>query len=122
MAGIVLLWWIICQFISIFQCTPINHFWDEEQVTGHCIHIERFLQGQAIPNIITDIILLALPMPLIWKLHLPQGQKLALCGVFLLGSLYVFLSVKCLTSLLTALKCDCDEYIQVGSSHQIEPS
>jgi len=59
-------------------------------VTGHCINIESFFLGQAIPNIVTDGILLALPLPLIWDLHLPKGQKMALSGVFLLGSLYVF--------------------------------
>lgn len=42
----------------------------------------------SVPNIVTDLIMLLLPMPVIWRLKLPTKQKIALTGVFLLGSLY----------------------------------
>ena len=87
MGAITFLWWITCQFIVIFECAPIHYFWDRKPVTGHCLNVQLFFQGQAIPNIITDLMLLILPMPLIWRLQLPMGQKAALSGVFLLGSL-----------------------------------
>ena len=87
MGGIVFCWWIVCQFIVIFECTPIHYFWNRQPVNGHCIDIQKFFVGQAVPNIVTDFALLALPLPLIWKLHIPHGQKFALSGVFLLGSL-----------------------------------
>lgn len=87
MGAITTIWWIASQFIVIFECTPIHYFWDRMPVTGHCLNVQKFFDGQAVPNIITDVILLALPLPLIWKLQLPANQKIALSGVFLLGSL-----------------------------------
>ena len=87
MGAITASWWIVCQFIVIFECTPIHYFWDRTPVTGHCLDVQKFFDGQAVPNIITDVILLALPLPLIWNLQLPANQKVALSGVFLLGSL-----------------------------------
>lgn len=39
------------------------------------------------PNIATDLIVLSLPMPLVWRLKIPKKQKIALACVFLLGSL-----------------------------------
>ncbi|KAL3959678.1 hypothetical protein ACCO45_004795 [Purpureocillium lilacinum] len=48
----------------------------------------KFFYGNAIPTIVTDILMLALPTPYIWHLHLPRGQKLALAGIFLVGILY----------------------------------
>lgn len=46
--------------------------------------------GASIPNVITDILLLALPLPYVWGLHAPLSQRLILAGMFLLG---VFVSV-----------------------------
>jgi len=62
-------------------------FWSNTPESGHCINVEWFYRAMAIPNTLTDGLILALPMPLIWRLQLPKRQKIALCGVFLLGSL-----------------------------------
>lgn len=88
MGAVMVSWLIIFQGLFIFACTPINWFWDHEPVTGHCpADIQKIFYVQVIPNIATDLMLLALPMPLIWRLQLPKAQKLALIGIFLLGSL-----------------------------------
>ena len=82
----IMVWWIAMQFASIFGCTPIDFTWDPHG-QGHCINLDKFYLGQAIPNIITDIVLLSITIPMIWRLQLPRSQKIALSGVFLLGSL-----------------------------------
>lgn len=46
----------------------------------------------AIVHIITDVILLAMPMPILIRLNLPKRQRVALVLVFALGGLYVPLS------------------------------
>jgi len=83
----VCVWWIICQFFVIFECQPIHYFWDRSPSGGRCLDIQAFFLGQAIPNIFTDVILLAMPIPIIWRLHLPKEQKMGLSGIFLLGHL-----------------------------------
>ena len=80
-------WWIAMQFTVIFECTPIDFSWDQRGGHGHCINLDKFFLGQAIPNIVTDIVLLSIPLPMIWHLQLPRSQKMALSGVFLLGGL-----------------------------------
>ena len=40
-------------------------------------------------NILTDIALIILPIPFIWKLQMPTPQKLALIGVFAFSFLCV---------------------------------
>ena len=59
----------------------------EDCAAEQCLNVQTFFQGQAIPNIITDLVLLILPLPLIWTLKLPIEQKTALSGVFLPGGL-----------------------------------
>ena len=89
--GMVLLWWTCCQFVIVFQCRPIPDFWKyREGPAGpgvNCIDVSSFFVGQAIPNIATDIVLLILPLPSIWRLQLPVSQRLSLVAIFAVGSL-----------------------------------
>ena len=78
--------------ITIFQCTPVSGFWDRFSPThptnSKCgVNVNQFFEGNSIPNILTDAAILILPMPFVWKLHLPRAQKMALSSIFLLGVL-----------------------------------
>ena len=86
-ALIVVLWWIACQVTTTFECSPIHFLWTQTPTSGHCINFQKYFLGQAIPNIATDLFILALPLPQIWKLNLKLTQKLGLMGIFLLGGL-----------------------------------
>lgn len=54
-------------------------------VNDSCMYSLTLWQG--ILNIVTDAIVLALPIPLLWGLRLPFSQKLGAGVVFALGSL-----------------------------------
>jgi hypothetical protein len=54
----------------------------------------------SIPNIVTDVVMLILPMPLIWGLHVSTKVKIGLLVTFLLGSMWVIqLLGECFVSL-----------------------
>jgi hypothetical protein len=72
---------------TIFQCTPIHHYWDRTIFGGHCILSAPFWISYATVNIITDFYILCLPMPLLWKLTLSNKNKLGIMGCFALGGL-----------------------------------
>ncbi|KAI9675382.1 MAG: hypothetical protein M1817_001286 [Caeruleum heppii] len=77
--------WVVSGFIvGIFQCVPVHKFWNLE-APGYCINKPRYYMIEGIINIFTDFVILLLPMPLVWKLHITKKQKIALVGVFLLG-------------------------------------
>ncbi|KAI4240744.1 MAG: hypothetical protein L6R40_004989 [Gallowayella cf. fulva] len=60
----------------------------------HCgVNVNQFFNGNSIPNIVTDAALLVLPMPFIWKLHLPKAQKIGLTSVFILGIFVIGVSI-----------------------------
>ena len=86
-ASIVLAWWIAVLLVSIFSCHPINGFWDRTIKNFRCINTKEFFVGNAVPNIVTDIIILTLPIREVWRLHAQRHQKIALSFIFLLGSL-----------------------------------
>lgn len=53
----------------------------------HCIQAEISWSGYAISDVVTDLILLLFPVPLVWKLQLTLSKKISVLVVFLLGSL-----------------------------------
>lgn len=71
------------------MCVPVQAFWITS-LAGKCLDIKTVWPANAIPNIITDVVLLALPVHFSWSLQIPRSQKAALMGIFLLGGLYAF--------------------------------
>ena len=73
-------------FAAIFQCMPIRSNWTIG-VQHYCINTPVGATIIAAFNVLTDFIILALPMPLLYKLQKPFHQKLQIMGMFLLGGL-----------------------------------
>jgi hypothetical protein len=85
---IVISWVIAIICVSVFQCTPIARAWDMS-LPGTCINLKGSFIGNAVPNILTDIAILSLPVHVVWGLQATIVHRLSVIGVFLLGSLYV---------------------------------
>ncbi|KAH8589763.1 hypothetical protein B0O99DRAFT_472010, partial [Bisporella sp. PMI_857] len=98
-------WCISIIMVSIFQCTPISKAWNPT-IPGHCINLKGSFIGNAVPNILTDIAILALPMPHVWSLHTTLIQKCQLSALFLLGSFVVFTSIYRFTTLFEFVPSD----------------
>lgn len=56
-------------------------------MAGKCVSHEAVFLGIAIPHIVTDFILIAIPVPFIWKLKMPTPHKVGISMTFALGSL-----------------------------------
>lgn len=52
-----------------------------------CVKALPYFLGVAIPNVTTDVVMLLLPIPWIWKLVISLSQKIALSLIFILGGL-----------------------------------
>lgn len=66
---------------------------------GTCMNRNAITFANAGINIVTDLILLALPIPLLHKLQIPRKQKFILVGVFACGALACAMSIIRLHSL-----------------------
>jgi hypothetical protein len=97
--GLVVCWFIGVEIATLFQCRPVYRLWIP-RTPGKCFAIIEFFEGAAIPNVVTDAIILILPQPIIWKLRLPWSTRLALCGIFLLGALTACTSIGRLVAML----------------------
>lgn len=88
--GIVVAFTVGTVMSSIFQCTPIEFAFNKTLPGGgHCLSLPAFWYANAAFNILSDLVLIGLPIPIIFKLQLPLKSKIALCGVFAVGILSV---------------------------------
>ncbi|KAK7910749.1 hypothetical protein PG985_013230 [Apiospora marii] len=80
-------------FTFTFQCWPIARFWDESIQDGACIAQTDFYLASAIINVVGDVIVLVLPLPVVWSLHTSQSKKWSLSFLFLLGAFVCVASI-----------------------------
>ena len=53
----------------------------------HCVDIGALSLGFGVSDVSIDIMILAIPIPVVWKLQMSTANKIGLIGVFLLGLL-----------------------------------
>jgi len=78
--------WLSFIIASSVQCLPLAYQWDKTIPGGHCFDVGVFYKASSAPNIVTDIIIVVLPMPTIYRLQTTGLRKLGLFFVFLVGS------------------------------------
>ncbi|RAH83220.1 hypothetical protein BO86DRAFT_388091 [Aspergillus japonicus CBS 114.51] len=88
LGGIAVGWVLAIICVSVFQCDPIAKAWNPT-LPGSCINLKGSFIGNAVPNIVTDVAILSLPVHVVWGLHASLTHRLSVITVFLLGSLYV---------------------------------
>ena len=86
MAGVVVAWCLVVLFMNIFSCVPVNGYWNYS-LKARCLNPAKFYIGVAVPNVVTDVVILALPIRMVLRLQADVIQKIALIITFLTGSL-----------------------------------
>jgi hypothetical protein len=84
-------------FSNIFQCKPISFFWDgwREDMSGNCpvdVQLFGFIRGGV--EIILDLAILILPLPMLARLNMSRKKKLRVMSMFCIG--FIITIVSCL--------------------------
>ncbi|MCJ1403525.1 hypothetical protein MMC11_006748 [Xylographa trunciseda] len=78
------LYYLMSTFIDIFRCAPIQRQWDPS-IPGKCFYTQHFEIPSGALNVVSDISILVLPWPLIWRLQLSTKKKLGVTAIFGVG-------------------------------------
>ncbi|KAH8777863.1 hypothetical protein F5883DRAFT_711103 [Diaporthe sp. PMI_573] len=78
-------WSVGLVMLSIFTCHPIEGYWKKD-TNATCIPTFQWYIHSA-GNILSDIVILTLPIPLLWSMKVSTRQRLLLVLVFSLGFL-----------------------------------
>ncbi|QKX53488.1 uncharacterized protein TRUGW13939_00567 [Talaromyces rugulosus] len=88
--------WTICFFfLLLFLCnTDFAAYWTSGTTEAErCLPTGMVHMGYAISDVVTDIIIILMPVGEIWKLHLPVRRKFAVMGVFGMGAITIAMSI-----------------------------
>ena len=83
---------LVCLTIStvttgLASCRPFAANWNPKLPGAYCINKEAYFRYGSIPNILTDIVILVLPVKIVWKLNMSTRLKIGLTATFIVGSL-----------------------------------
>lgn len=75
--------------VILAACRPLQYFWTRYDgfSEGTCIDLGSFFAAFSVFNVSLDVFLLALPIPMVLKLHMSARKKLIVCALMLLGIL-----------------------------------
>ena len=94
MIVLVSLWGLAFTIIAWVPCDPVSAFWDLTITDAKCwgfdspdpdVFVGTYI-GQTVVNMIFDIIIFLIPIPLYFRKDLTNKSRLALSGLFLIGS------------------------------------
>ncbi|EPS41584.1 hypothetical protein H072_4520 [Dactylellina haptotyla CBS 200.50] len=100
--ALIILFFVLTFFITIFQCHPIEAAFDFRIALTKptkCIVIKDFFYVSGSVNMLTDFLLVLLPMPLAWKLELDLRKRILIIVLFGLGILVSVASIVRITTL-----------------------
>ena len=89
MCGVIALWCLSFFFAFAFQCgTDITNWWTSvATVEAYCDNTSAIIVAFGISDVVTDIMILITPLPIVWRLQMSTANKVGLMAVFLLGML-----------------------------------
>ena len=84
-ATIVVAYLVAAILTTLLLCHPISYSWDEFGKKDHCGNYTDVTLASACPNLILDLALVIIPIPVILKLQMPTKKKIAFTGIFGIG-------------------------------------
>ncbi|KAI1415141.1 hypothetical protein F5Y13DRAFT_5933 [Hypoxylon sp. FL1857] len=90
-------------FGGVFACVPIALSWTppspDSRSPNQCINLPLFMFITSTLNTAADLVIFAIPVPLVRKLQIAKKQQIALIGVFTIGAIVCGASVMRLVSI-----------------------
>ena len=76
--------YLIDTFLVIFECNPRARAWDDS-VPGSCFSLHQLGVSSGIVNVISDFVILVLPLQKVWRLQMAWQKKWRVLVVFAVG-------------------------------------
>lgn len=84
--GLIVVWGVGTSLGMVLVCTPVRSNWDTSRTALDCKNQNAMYQSLVITNVVTDFLIICLPMYTVWHLQIRKVEKLALTACFALGS------------------------------------
>ncbi|CAH0050768.1 unnamed protein product [Clonostachys solani] len=80
--------------VALFAlCQPFAYNWNKSIQGGHCGNFIAAYKYISIPNIVSDVAILLLPIPSLWSLNMSKWKKAGVFATFAMGGLGIITSI-----------------------------
>ncbi|XDG05540.1 hypothetical protein ABKA04_005155 [Annulohypoxylon sp. FPYF3050] len=90
--GLVVCWWIISSAVAITNCVPLTTNIAPTNPV-HCRDFNIFWMAAGVCEIFIDTLILTLPVGVVLRMSLSPRRKLAVSGIFMLGSFVIITGI-----------------------------
>jgi len=86
---IIILQGLISVILAFSICRPFRYFWTQalDVKDGTCGDVMLFYKSYSIPSLVTDVLMLILPWPILLKLQMRISEKIGILLTFMAASL-----------------------------------
>ncbi|KAF2131730.1 hypothetical protein P153DRAFT_286237 [Dothidotthia symphoricarpi CBS 119687] len=97
-------WMVAFVTVTIFQCIPIHKIYDLKNVPGTCINFVWQRWMNAILNLVIDVTIFFLPLPIVSRLNMPMSSRIGLGILFSVGFFVCLITILRMATLPATLR------------------
>ena len=72
--------------VGASKCVPLEYLW-RQNGDERCAVVVRYFQVSTVPNVLVDICMILLPLPVVWNLQTSRQAKIGVTIMFLTGGM-----------------------------------
>ena len=80
--SVIFVWGILASTVTWAYCVPIPYAWDLTIPGGHCANRSAGYLAVGVLDAVTDLLILVLPLPMIFKLQISRMKQISLAVIF----------------------------------------
>ncbi|KAG8162132.1 hypothetical protein KVR01_007897 [Diaporthe batatas] len=84
MAILLVLYYVATVIAKIWECVPRSRAWDQS-IPGHCIDILMLVNVDGVFNVVTDFIMVIMPLRVVWNMNMKFLKKVHVVLAFTFG-------------------------------------
>jgi hypothetical protein len=84
--GLAIVWAVATILMILTICRPLPKFWNPE-MPGKCGNLVSTLIVFGALDVVLDVVILVLPIPMVYQLQMPFANKIGLAAIFAMGLL-----------------------------------
>ncbi|KAK4151639.1 hypothetical protein C8A00DRAFT_45212 [Chaetomidium leptoderma] len=76
--------WVVTTVLLLFGCQPMSKYWQISPDPGICqpTNSKLYVLSVLVPDVLTDLYLLSIPLPLLWAVNIGLKKKISLTLLF----------------------------------------
>ncbi|KAL4877067.1 hypothetical protein BJY04DRAFT_210166 [Aspergillus karnatakaensis] len=90
--GALIVYYTIAEIVKIRMCDPVPAYWTLDP-NASCLDQRAALIADSVISVVSDLLILILPLPLTWSLQMSRNKKLRVIGLLSAGGLATAFSI-----------------------------